>query len=235
MRNRSWIVIVVLAVLCATSTVAKKSDAPDPDPQLGSIGVKIKAKGPTGISAPVHAVQVFFVKVEDVSNVLDLSEIVLSNFNRKKQVYLINVEPGKYVAVGTYAESNMDVPSANVYFDEETIAATEVTVAPGKITFMSNIVVKVKTGMKKADAAQNHFADILGRGIGFSAGANVDVGTGQSSSFLGVGHVTRAGSLTSIARDSATERTFLTGATEKAFSKEPAWQALARSQLATVN
>lgn len=232
MKFRYWPIFGLVAVLCISLAMAKNPEIFEPDPQLGGIGVKVKVKGPLAISAPSHAVSVFFVKVDEDVNIETATEIYRTDFNRKKQVYLLNVEPGRYVAVGAYAESNAaNVPSENVYFDKETIAATEVQVEAGKITFMGDIVVKVKTGMKKADNAQNHYADMIGRGIGISYGVNINLNTGQTSSIFGVGHVTRAGSLLSLSNDRETEIAFWELAAEKTFKKEPAWQALARQQL----
>jgi hypothetical protein len=235
MRTRGWILLGVITALCISSNSAKRPACPPPDAQLGGLACKIKVKGPTAISVSAYAVQVFFVKVEDGVDMLAAPEPILSNFYRKKQVYLLNAEPGDYVAVGVFVEGDGNIPSSNVYFDAETIAATAVTVEPGKVAFMGDIVTKMKSGMKKADAAQDHYADLLGRGIKFGGGVSVNVTTGQTTGFMGIGHVTRAGSLRTIANDPEAERAFWTTAAEKTFAREPAWQAIARDQLTAVN
>jgi hypothetical protein len=139
------------------------------------------------------------------------------------------------VAVGAFAETYAsNVPSENVYFDKDTIAATEVEVEAGKITFMGDIVVKVKTGMKKADSAQNHYADLIDRGIGFTYGASINLNTGQTGATIGLGRVTRAGTLVSLSDNQQTELAFWELAAEKTFKKQPAWQALAQQQLGAI-
>jgi tetratricopeptide (TPR) repeat protein len=67
--------------------------------------------------------------------------IVASNFHRGADVYLINAEPGRYVAVGALLIS--EIPGQTVafhgYFSTEIAARTEVFVTPGSFGFMGDV------------------------------------------------------------------------------------------------
>ena len=242
MRRGLWSILGVLAMLCASSTIAKDRKTPALDPQRGAIGVTIKTKGPTALAASFDAGVAFFVKVDEGVDILHAVDVLPSNFSDRKQVYLLNAEPGKYVMVGAYTpgftsatKGLNDMPSTNVYFDKEMIPATEVSVEAGKVAFAGEIVVKVSVGMKDADEAQTHYGDLIGRGTGLKVGVGVSLPSGQTTTSVGIGHLTRAGKLQSLDKDPKAEREFWTRAIEKVFEHEPDWQELARHRLEAMN
>jgi hypothetical protein len=221
-------------VLSITSTAAKDLDIPDPDPGLGAIGVTIQSRGPVAISSRPHASVVFFVNADEGVDMLHAEEVLASTFSAKNQVYLLNVKPGKYVMVGAYtpeftsnAKNVNDMPSTSIYFDHDMIPATEVTVQAGQITFAGEVIVKVSVGMKHADEIQTYYGQLLGNGVG----VNVDVGIGRGITGFAIGHLTRAGTLQSLDKESQTEREFWERAIKSVFKDEPSWLDLARHQL----
>jgi hypothetical protein len=263
MNPRVWPTLGLIVVLGASSALARERATPELIPVFGSIAVKVKTTGPTVFSARPLASTVFFVRTDPDTGLLQKTEVLASDFSDKDQVYLFNVPAGKYLAVGAFTEgrgksSNMPgLPSQNVYFDSTTIAATETTVEPGKIAFMGDIVVKVSVGMGKADATQNHFSDLVGRGSAFVVKfwspdmrrtvpqiatppeGMRDVREFSRTSWLhvyvAIAHENRAGRMERIARDPQAERAFWKTAAKKVFAHEPDWQKLAQDRLDALN
>lgn len=229
MGYQRWSIVGLTALLIASGSQAGNPTLPVPDSRLGVIGVQVKAKGPTAVSAPSHARWVFFVKVEEDGDMLRATEIIPSNYTSKKQVFLLNAEPGRYVAVAAFVEADGSLPSSNVYFAGEMIPGTEVSLKAGQAVFMGKIVVKVKAGMKNADEAQAHYAKLIGSGTGIAAPAS------GYSSFIALGQVTRAAEFKELAKDMDVEGAFWTRAADKAFKSAPLWQESARQQLASLN
>jgi hypothetical protein len=239
MQRQLWSILGLLGVLSVTSPAAKDSEIPDPDPQLGAIGVTIQSRGPLAISSRPHASAVFFVSVDEGVDILHAKEVLPSSFSAKNQVYLLNAKPGKYVLVGAYTpeftahtQNVNDVPSTNIYFDQDMIPATEVTVQAGRMTFAGEIIVKVSASMKNADAAQDYYSLLIGKYIELNV--DVEIGRGVTTTGFSVAHLTRAGTLQSLDRNPPTEREFWERAIKSVFKDERSWQDLVRAQLEAV-
>jgi hypothetical protein len=239
MQRQLWSVLGLLGMLSVTSASAKDRDIPDPDPQLGAIGVTIQSRGPLAISSRPHASVVFFVNVDEGVDMQHAEEVLASSFSAKNQVYLLNAKPGRYVMVGAYtpeftsnAKNVNDMPSTNIYFDHDMVPATEVTVQAGQITFAGEIIVKVSVGMKHADETQTYYGQLLGNGVGMNV--DVSIGRGVATTGFEVGHLTRAGTLQSLDKDPQTEREFWERAVKSVFKDEPSWLDLVRRQLETM-
>ena len=254
-----WPTLGLIGLLAVAPAQARERKTPELYPELGSIAVKIKTIGPTILSIRPLASAVFFVRSESETSLVQKTEILASDFGDKNQVYLFNVPPGKYAAVGAFTDASPPAPSQSVYFDSATIAATEVTVEPGKIVFMGDMIVKVDIGMSHADPAQNHFGDLVGRGNAFV----VDYELSQQMPRGGikgatpeeirmavrararapwhfdanvrVEHMTRAGRMEDMRRDREHERAFWKMAANKVFTHEPDWQKLAQEKLDALN
>lgn len=232
------LILASVAVLCADEAAAKERKTPPVDSTLGGIGVSIKVKGPTMISVSSHATGAYFVKAGESTDVFHSPDYLPSNYADANQVYLLNVEPGKYVLIAAFTPQEQGapgqtLPSANTYFDQAMIKATEVTVVAGGIAFMGEIVAKTSTGMGKADGAQNFYGDLIGRGTKMDVGASVAVATGHKPVYgmsISPGHVTRAGALSSLERSADSERKFWTKAIKQVFDNEPDWQQLAQTR-----
>jgi len=219
MNRQSWTILASLGVLCVASTAAKDRKTPEVAPHLGAIGVTIQSRGPVALSARPYADTAFFVKT-------DLGE---------DPFHASDVLPGKYVIIGAYTPGFVatgkgmnDMPSTTIYFDKSMIQATETTVEEGKLSFAGTIIVKVSASMKDADEAQTHYGDLLGTGIGWNVGVHASAPSGDVSTTVGIGHLTRAGTLQSLDKDPDAERKFWTLAAEKVFKDAPDWQDLAR-------
>ncbi|HEY2954918.1 MAG TPA: hypothetical protein VGK89_06695 [Candidatus Eisenbacteria bacterium] len=135
------------------------------------------------------------------------------------------------------------------------IAVKIKTIGPGRIAFMGDMVVKVAVGMGKADSAQNHFGDLIGRGnafvVQYALTQDAPSGPIRGATMeeirnavrersrapwhfdvqVGVEHMTRAGRMDRLARDAEAERAFWKMAAKKVFPHEPDWQKLAQARL----
>ena len=244
MRLNLCLILASVAALCTGEAAAKERKTQPVDPKLGGIALSIKVKGPTILSTTPHATAAFFVKEGESTDVFHSAKYLQSDLAEDGQIYLLNVEPGRYFLIGAFtpreagAPNAPALPSANTYFDTTMIRATEVTVETGSIAFMGEITVKTSVGMKGADAAQNFYGDLIGRGMSADVGVGVTLASHARPTYslaITVGHVTRAGALKSLQRDAATERKFWKRAIERALEDEPDWQQLAQARLGALH
>ena len=218
---------LVIALLLGSVAVpgsprTKKPRLPGPDPISGSIGIRItlRTRSPPLIGPGLPAVQVFLVKLEDGSEAFSATELIPSNYSNRKQVYLLNADPGRYVAVAAGLGSTKEA-----FFSMAMISDTEVTVGPQEMAFMGEYVVSTSTKMKNADEAQAHYYRLHLPGV---AGRGV-------LARMASGQAVYTADIKSVAKDTATERGFWTKALGKAFKDDPRWQARARRQLAALS
>jgi hypothetical protein len=246
MKRRRWGAVVVWILIGIPLAWAGAPALPEPDPELGSIGIAVRAKPPASFGQKMPAVQIFFVRLDDDTDAFGADDVIPSNFSNKKQVYLLNAEPGRYVAVaaglqGTSAPATVgsSAPAGGgvstsvsysvsfdyqAFFSMEMISETEIEVFPNQMAFMGDFLVSTSTKIKKADEAQSHYMRILAPNAvqkGFMARA-----------FSGQAIYTAQ--LKSAAKDSAGAVEFWTKSRDKVFKKEPIWQEQAQYQLAAL-
>ncbi len=257
----------LLATLLLTSVVfgsprKKQLQLAEPDPLSGSIGVSVERaplKGALKLASKMidqPAVEVFFVKLEDGqepsgAQAFGATHLIPSNYAHKKQVYLLNAEPGRYVAVAAGLDST-DVPltgvtlagmqvgradvtfgmsfgmkiKSNSFFSMSMISDTEVTVVPQEMVFMGDYVVSMNTKMKKqGDEAQAHYYRLLLPGMAEKSNFSRNLG----------GQEVYIAEIESVAKDAATEREFWTKARDKVFKRDPGWQAQVEQQLTAMS
>jgi hypothetical protein len=217
--------LVTLALLSTSPALARGLSLPSPDPDRGSIAVTLRLRPPLGPAA--SAVQVYFVRLEERAGILEATHVLRSNLSDKKQVYLLNCEPGRYVAVGgelrpKAARMGNVLGGAGmeykVFLDQEAIAATEIVVERGAVAFMGEVLVDSKVKINQADAAQSHFLRLLEPDMA-RHGYTVRALSG-SALYLGT--------LLGLDRSPATETAFLNVAERNVFKKHAAWQSLVR-------
>jgi hypothetical protein len=102
----------------------------------------------------------------------------VSNFTKDGCSYLLNAEPGRYVAVACYHAQHPPPPAPNAhaaavidlgpssieyttYFPIDMIRASQVEVKPGAIAFMGSYVVDQAVGLEGADEVQLHYYRLL--------------------------------------------------------------------------
>ena len=187
----------------------------------------------------MSAEEIFFVKLEEGKEVFEAADVIPSSYSKKKQVYLFNADPGRYVAVAaglgsTETRQHLSGSSGpylatsigkSAFFSMAMISATEVTVAPQEMVFMGEYLVTTSSKMKTADLAQAHYYRLLLPGV---AGRPALVRMFDEQNVY-------TADLESVARDPATERGFWTTARDKVFKGDPRWQARAERQLAALS
>jgi hypothetical protein len=108
---------------------------------------------------------VYFVKLADTDEGILATKIIPSNYSRGDYVYLINAEPGKYIAVVSFFQQSDN--TYNSFFDLNTIQKTMTVVGPGQIAFMGTIIVENQLKNiynnieQNGDKAQLHYYNLL--------------------------------------------------------------------------
>lgn len=112
-----------------------------------------------------YPVAVFFVKLSDGSGPSDAEEeeLVVSNHISQDRAYLLNADPGRYVAVAARLDFVRDEERFfyTAYLPKGLITATEVTVGPGEVGFMGEYQVKEPIIRKGMDDAQSYYAKAI--------------------------------------------------------------------------
>ncbi|MCZ6726881.1 MAG: M48 family metalloprotease [Acidobacteria bacterium] len=203
---------------------------PGPDPMSASLGLTVEQRNILPVGSRPQASRVFFVKLEDGEETLGerafaATDLIPSDYSHKKQVFLLNAEPGRYVAVAAVLTSLNSSSSRTAFFSMAMIAETEVTVGPQEMAFMGEYSVSTSRKMKMADQAQAHYYRVLLPGAA-ERGFHARIYHRQQG---------YTADLKSFAKDAATERGFWTKAHDEAFERDPRWQARARRQLAALS
>jgi hypothetical protein len=108
---------------------------------------------------------VYFVKLADKDEGLLAAKIIPSNYSRGDYAYLINAEPGKYIAIASFFQQSDN--TYNSFFDLNTIQNTVTVVGPGQIAYMGSITVENQLKNiynnieKNGDKAQLHYYNLL--------------------------------------------------------------------------
>ena len=161
--------IFAIAVLSACA-----GQLPAPTPQDGAsagIGVLVKTRAPIKLfSAKVDSVMFVRLESNDSSQYIS-TQPIRSNYNKDGYIYLLNAPPGRYAAVATF-RSQASAPAGGggftyftTYFSRDLVKATEVTVEPGRIVFMGEVIVDTSTSFKDADDVQSHYFRLISPGV----------------------------------------------------------------------
>lgn len=221
MSKRGLAAVLLVGVLLAEPVSAKRLPLPPPNPERGSIGITIRSLAPIKIFRS-SAAQVFFVRVEEGVDPFDADAFLPSNYAKGRQVFLLNVRPGRYLAVAADLRaapgSGLDMKA---FFSEKLIPLTEVTVAAGEVVFAGDFLVATHLDMKDADRAQTHYYGLISPEM---AGR-----TYMGRAFSGEGAY-RA-ELESAAKDSGTEREFWNEVQTKVLTTQE-WRAVIEKRLA---
>ena len=210
-------------LLVAMSAYAEGLAFPKPNPERGGIAVTMRARLPAGNKKPVD--RVHFVRLGSQADMFAAESVVASSFSKEKQVYLLNAEPGRYVAVAAdLGGANLTTGEFKVFFDKATIAETEVEVTPGRIAFMGDFLIDLKVKMNKSDEAQAHYFLLIAPDAAAPAKKGFFSKGGSSV-------VPYRGDLVSVDREASTQTEFWTLARDKVFDNESAWRAEIEEEL----
>ena len=214
---------VVAFALRALDAAENPARLAAPDPARGVIGLAVRVIPPARLgSFPVDAV--FIVRVFENTDRFDADHLIRSTITTDGSAYVLNVEPGRYVAVGCTFNpepSNVDAepPAPDtpgegvVVFSEADIVMTEVDVRAGAVVFIGKIDVSSTTKTKGADRAQSHYLSLIapkGAKQGFMARAFT-------------GHLVYNGSFKHIEKSEAAEARFWGEAIDTLFKGDAGW------------
>jgi hypothetical protein len=230
MHARKNLVIWLLMLLTATALHAKKPELPEPDPTCGSIGIGVEFGA---FSGGGEVVTVYFVKLGPEGEADRIGDLIESNYDRRGQFYLLNAEPGRYVAVGvTAVQKGGTTPVASSgaltfglgvnlasewLFDDEVIRLSEVEVTPGRLVHMGDF------RLKHERIEPSRLTDL------------------QLQSYhqlkpkrAAKGKKAVCAELKGVEQGVGAQRAFWEKAVRKAFKKQPPWKEQARRELAAV-
>jgi hypothetical protein len=139
--------------------------------------------------------------------------VIRSNFVKGGHIYLLNAEPGRYVAVGCEFVLGTAGDVGRAAFSKADIAQSEVEVTAGGVVFMGAIVAESSTKTQASDPVQAHYLSLIGSAAS-SQGS-------MARAFSGVFDYTAT--FTSVVRDPAAAKAFWNRAIAKHFKYEPAW------------
>jgi len=128
------------------------------------IGLTVEFSAPIG---PVENVDiVYFIKLhEDLGN-LEIDSVIQTNFQMDNQIYLTDIEPGKYAIVAIRKEKvtpNYGLTDLTTFFSKELIKENTVTVDSNDFVYMGNfsVTTKMMVSNKKYDEAQLHYFKLI--------------------------------------------------------------------------
>ncbi len=222
LKGRCLPVVLTSLLLLSTVAEAKRPPLPQPDPARGSIGLTAQFIAPAGFKGAT-ADQIYFVRLDDVKAPFGGKHLIRSNYYKKKQVYLLNAKPGRYVAVAARLRGAPGL-KFDAFFSMETITTMEVTVVSGKLVFMGDFLLNTSYTRKRwrdADSAQVHyFRQIL------PDSAELGLTASRQATYMAA--------LKSVAEGAERERQFWSLAQKKVFKNEPAWHEFVQKQLETL-
>ena len=190
-----------------------------PDPARGLIGVSVGVRLNGRTAGGVTDV-VYFVRAEKAAGEFGAEDVIVSNFDKAGNVYLLNAEPGRYVAIGAEVVLAMLKKRAVLVFSKSTIPLTEIEVRAGKVAFMGAMGVESSMKSLELDDVQTTTLNFI---IGHSKTLGVlDRIEGVPYAYPSV--------ITSVERGEAMDSSFWTSAVANHFRNEPEWQSRIRAR-----
>jgi hypothetical protein len=152
------LVLVVLAAGCAW---LRPWIPPDPDHEdVAVVGISVGTRTWIALwSEQVHTAG--FIRLEEGDDPLDGENWVESNYAEGNRLYLLDAEPGDYVAVAVVRQEETEEGRFFTFLDEEIIRSTRVTVRPGEVVYMGDYELKISQDRQGADDAQRHYEVLL--------------------------------------------------------------------------
>lgn len=138
MLQKFIVVLCLLLLLSACSSTRMMVPPSTPlNPNRSVVGISLKGGGAFAPTA------VYFIRVQDGEDTASGTQLITSNYQTRvdmyqQQFYLLNAEPGRYLAVACIKEGWGTFLHATglTFFRMYSIQATEVVVKPGEVGFM---------------------------------------------------------------------------------------------------
>jgi len=154
------IVIAIAVGGCATQPIPGLSQ-----PQSSGLGIDVTLTAPVGIFSN-RPTQMYFAKIDGEGGILQQS-IIRSNYVKDGRAYLLNAQPGAYVAVAAFfsrAAPGAPLSRYTTYFSKELVDQTRVMIGANDFAFMGSYVVGQSVGLAEADAVQTHYQNVVAPG-----------------------------------------------------------------------
>lgn len=143
---------------------------PPPPPSVGekisALGVKVTVHAPLFSSKTPDTM--YFVRVDNPEMSPKLGKIVASNYHDNDVFYLLNAEPGYYMAVLAYIKPAQSSNLASSYsftipFPEKVVLSSKTELKPGTVAFMGDIEIDTKVGSTDSDDFQKFIRSTIGQ------------------------------------------------------------------------
>jgi hypothetical protein len=214
---KKTIAIAVGLVLLATltpSTPAISVHLAAPDPARGLIGVSFGFRLHRTVWGG-GADTVYFVRAEKAAAEFGAEDVIVSNYDKAGNVYLLNAEPGRYVAIGAEFPDPALTSRTVVVFSASDIPRTEIEVRAKSVAFMGEIESEGSFKKRELDPVQTNSLNII---LGHSKTLGADRVLNPNFAHPGV--------IKSIERGEAADSRFWNSARLNHFKNEAAWQSL---------
>lgn len=161
LQNRNFLTLLVLTFIAALAGCSTYPMPLPSNPNVVIVGIDVKELIPG--NPPSRVSKVYFVKLEDGPSDTVMSGRILESFPWGLGYdFLINVQPGRYAAIGYYQQDSR-YSGHNVFFTQSLIAQLTRTVAPGTVALLGDITVAI-TRLKREsdfdDVQQHNFMKI---------------------------------------------------------------------------
>ncbi|HKB15377.1 MAG TPA: hypothetical protein VKF62_04895 [Planctomycetota bacterium] len=219
--------VALLAVLGLAACATAPPPSP-PDPSKAHLAISLDVRGALSIFHAETTKVCFARLAPDQADLRSATPLLGSNHSSGNTFYLLNAEPGRYVAVVSLAAgvdpvTGIRSPERDLtVLPEDLVRGTDVTAEPGSIAFMGEYCVHSFGSLAEADATQR-----------FYAGLFAPAPQGSGSTVLGIQIVSLA-STPPIASRGRTETAKRDAEAEAEFRKaarvqlaDPAWAAVA--------
>jgi len=196
--------VAALIVFCTALLGCAATYPPPPSPideLSAALGLDLEARhSPLRLTSEWPEV-VLFLRMEEGESIADLvgrEDLIPSTLVHEKQVYLLNVPPGTYVAVAAIniiteepteielakvpvgnsfnfslsTELDKNDSITNSYFSAELIEQTMTTVEPGSFAFMGRFSTNQSFSLGDVDELQQHFLHVIEGAMAEKSGFN---------------------------------------------------------------
>ena len=130
-KNILFVISLFIFLGCAITKPPPKLT----DSQKGAIGIRVKTIAPINFFGPQNTDLVYFIRLDDNEDPYDSNYFIPSNHKDGENIYLLNVEPGRYSAVACYNknEKTQNTPESEytTIFSMKIIELTQTTVTAG--------------------------------------------------------------------------------------------------------
>ncbi|MFV1985604.1 MAG: hypothetical protein ACC657_18805 [Thiohalomonadales bacterium] len=163
--------VIIITIFLISSTGCALQVPKIEQPDSSAIGISLEIEAPFGLDwlTRKSAEVVYFIRVDNNQSILQPS-IIRSNYAKDGRVYLLNVLPGKYMAVAYFYEvptGSSNGPKSTrylVFFSRELVKKTYVSISKGQVAFAGNYILStslIGPRLIGVDYVQRHYKNMM--------------------------------------------------------------------------